>query len=100
MSWVLPSEIFPYRARAKASSVSTACHFAVALVGSGLLKVALKDQYRYRQRVRGQDRTGCVVLSKSLHRQPGCLLTFSLLAALTSLIVYAAVPETKGNCDV
>jgi len=74
ISWVLPNEIFPHRARAKAVSVSAAVHFAVTIVGSGILKMALKDQYR-----------------KSL-----CLLSFSLLAALSSLVVYAALPETKG----
>eukprot|EP01036_Dinobryon_divergens_P027959 gene27959-36827_t len=65
MAWVFPSEIFPYRARAKTTTT---------LVGSGVLKVTLRDQYR----------------------KSGCFLVFSLLSSLSLLVVYVAIPETKG----
>jgi len=92
----------------QANSVSAAFHFFVALVGSGVLKVALKDQYRFEQLFCMYvcmyvcmcvfvvyDLTGFMIIIWS--RKSGCLLFFSLLSSLSLLVVYAAIPETKGT---
>lgn len=75
ISWVLPAEIFPFRARAKAVSLSSASHFASALLGCYTL---LEWQ------TTGYDTVGYMI-------------NFSLICLLLTVLVYLIIPETKGN---
>eukprot|EP01038_Epipyxis_sp_PR26KG_P015490 gene15490-20905_t len=74
ISWILPAEIFPLRARAKASSVTTFCHFLTAWLGASILEIWLK--------------TGFSTAT--------CLLILAILVLFVALLVYLIIPETKG----
>jgi hypothetical protein len=73
-SWVVTSEIFPYRARAKASSVSVAVHYASAVLGTCLINMWLQSGYS----------------------TVTCLVGFGCLLLIVLLGVYCFMPETMG----
>ena len=43
--WVVPAELFPLRARGKASALTTLCHAASGLLSAFLLKLWLNNGY-------------------------------------------------------
>eukprot|EP01034_Spumella_vulgaris_P024378 gene24378-30719_t len=68
------AEIFPFRARAKASSITVSSHFLCAIVGSALLNRWLQSGYNV----------------------ASSLFSFGVLCLLCGVFVYVAVPETRG----
>jgi MFS family permease len=74
VSWVVPAELFPLRARGKASSLTTACHAASALLSAFLLKVWLATGYDAAVGMMG----------------------FSIISISIAFFAYATMPETKG----
>lgn len=75
IAWLLSAEIFPYRVRAKASSLTTCAHFVSAVLGSGLLNQLLKNSYQ----------------------TASSLIGFSVLCFAFGVFVYMTVPETNGK---
>ncbi len=77
VAWVLTAEIFPFRARAKASAITVAVHYLAAIIGSQLLDVLLRSGYT----------------------TASSLLGFSAACLLFGLFVYLSIPETNGESD-
>ena len=73
-SWVFCYEVFPFRARAKASAIVTAVHFVGAVVSANVLQSLLDA---------GKD----VVY---------CLKFFVVVSTMLAMVLYMTVPETKG----
>jgi hypothetical protein len=74
IAWILSAEIFPFRARAKASSITVASHFLCAIVGSVFLNRWLQSGYNV----------------------ASSLFAFGVLCLVCGGFVYMAVPETRG----
>jgi sugar phosphate permease len=74
IGWIIPAELFPLRARGKASSLTTACHAISALLTSILLKMWLSRGYNSAM----------------------VMLMFSAVSISISLFAYVSMPETKG----
>jgi MFS family permease len=74
IAWILSAEIFPFRARAKASSITVASHFLCAIVGSAFLNRWLQSGYNVAT----------------------CLFAFGVLCLMCGGFVYVAVPETRA----
>ena len=73
--WIVPAELFPLRARGKASSLTTACHAASALLDAYLLQIWLSN---------GWDLAAG-------------MLVFAGVAIFLGLLAFVAMPETRGN---
>jgi len=74
ISWVIPAEIFPLRARGKASSLTTAAHGASAVLGAWLLNMWLASGYD----------------------AAACMLAFAALVIMLGIFVLLTLPETNG----
>jgi len=74
ISWVVPAELFPLRARGKASSLTTACHAASGLLSAFLLKIWLATGYDTAAGMMG----------------------FSVVSIFIAFFAFVAMPETKG----
>ena len=73
ISWVVPAELFPLRARGKASSLTTACHAASALLSAFLLKIWLATGYDTAAGMMG----------------------FSIVSICIAFFAFVTMPETK-----
>jgi sugar phosphate permease len=74
---VVPAELFPLRARGKASALTTACHAASALLDAFLLKIWLANGYD----------------------TAAGMLVFAAIAIVMGLLAFVAMPETKGTAQ-
>lgn len=76
--WVYSAEIFPYRARAKASAITTGIHYFSAIISSNMLQMWLLDH------------------GSSVESFVFCFLTLGSASLGLTLFVWMAMPETKG----
>lgn len=78
VSWVVAAELFPLRARGRASSLTTACHGASAVIVSSVLADWIDE-----------DGTSTTTVTTAI-------LLFATYALFLALFVFLALPETRG----
>lgn len=74
VSWVVPAEVFPLRARGKASALTTAAHGASAVLGAWVLDTWLSSGYD----------------------AAASMLVFAGVIILLGIFVFLTLPETKN----
>lgn len=74
ISWIIPAEVFPLRARGKASAISTLMHGLSSILASYFIDIWLRSN-----------------LSTA-----GCFIIFAALCSVFGVFILVALPETKG----
>lgn len=78
VSWVVPAEIFPLRARARASSLTTSCNALSAIIGAFLLNLWMQNGFN----------------------TVACMIIFAILSLLLGIFYLTAVPESTGILSI
>lgn len=85
VSWIIPVELFPPRARAKAASVTTSLRFAATLLSSYVL-----------QRFTAASSTADDDTAINGHTAVWCFIGFGSAAVICGVGLALSLPETKG----
>eukprot|EP01040_Poterioochromonas_malhamensis_P004038 gene4038-4322_t len=116
IGWIYSAEIFPYRARAKAMSITTSVHYLSALLASQLLQVELQsdddvsngggssisqpinDDVLMRSSSGGSSTIGFYQITTyfDLHNIAQCFLILGFTCFFVNIVIFLMIPETSG----